>query len=91
MTAKWHQLSGSLRVFYAGYVTHISDSGSGRREINLDDEEMKALFQWYFDGRCPVCGVDINEGEVVCDDCFKRAERYRVFGPDLPNTGVRET
>ena len=41
-------------------------------------EEMRKLIEWYTDGICPVCGEDINFGEVVCDDCYDQASR---FGP----------
>jgi predicted amidophosphoribosyltransferase len=42
----------------------------------LDWTEMRKLIEWYTDGTCPVCGEDINAGEVICDSCYDRASRF---------------
>jgi len=43
----------------------------------ITSDEMRALQVLYTDGRCPVCMVEIPEGDVICDACFDQARSRR--------------
>jgi len=48
-------------------------------EIELDTAQIADLFEREFEGWCPVCkDQQINEGEVICCECFKAALEYHI-------------
>lgn len=47
---------------------------------------MTRLVDLFFDGLCPVCSIEIPQGDVVCDGCYQAASDRRVYGPPLPDT-----
>jgi len=48
-------------------------------EIELDAAHIVDLFENEFDDWCPTCtNALINDGEVVCCDCFKAALAYHI-------------
>ncbi len=48
-------------------------------DAELDTGTIADLFESEFDGWCPVCkNAKINEGEVLCCDCFKMALAYHI-------------
>ena len=55
----------------------------------LDNDEMMELIQKWTDGLCPVCFEGINEGEIICDACFERAQSFRSNGPPVERTQSR--
>ena len=80
-----HRLSDNLAVRATdhGSQVFVTVPGDDRRNfrfepITLDDDEMWALIEWFTDGVCPVCGTNINVGEIVCDSCFQEAFRYNA-------------
>lgn len=56
-----------------GQITKDGYAGA----VALDDDAMWELIKWFTDGKCPLCGNDINQGETICDGCFDQAEHYR--------------
>ncbi len=48
--------------------------------------EIQELFEAEFEGWCPVCkNATISEGEILCCDCYKKANRYHFqFCDDCP-------
>ena len=50
--------------------------------------DLAEILDKYFDGLCPACneGVEINQWQIICNDCFERAQSYRCDGPPLPST-----
>ncbi len=81
---KLHKISDGLSVDDSGTIT-LYDTGAKnpRLIVELEDDEMQALIEWYTDGICPVCFVGIPEGSVICDSCFDRAQTRHAYGPPL--------
>ena len=55
----------------------IFDRDDGEVAVILTTEQAWAFYRWWKDGLCPECASDINVGEIVCDDCYDAATRYR--------------
>ena len=49
---------------------------TGAELLTLTGEQVREFTSWHNDGSCPVCHVEINQGEIVCDDCFDSARRF---------------
>ena len=45
--------------------------------IVLSSDQMNELERFWHDGDCPVCLSKIPEGDVICDDCLRRATAAR--------------
>jgi hypothetical protein len=73
-----HRLSDEtgVRENARGITLEDTTGYSPRRITSLTDGEVGGLIEWYYDGRCPVCGTEINVGEVICDSCFENASRF---------------
>lgn len=48
-------------------------------KAELDAGQIADLFEREFDGWCPACkNVIINEGEILCCECFQEALAYHI-------------
>lgn len=66
-----------------GSVEIFNRHNNGHPHILLTRKQVHKFLQWYLDGICPVCHVAINEGEVICDDCFAKAQRFPARADNL--------
>lgn len=54
-----------------GNVSHV------KLNVILSDEDIATLFAKSYDGYCPAClAHEINIGEIVCCDCYEKAQRF---------------
>lgn len=84
-SATLHRLSRTQGVENDGGNVTIYDirAYTAERETTLDQDEIWNLMNWYLDGCCPVCGDEINVGEVICDACYENASRYPPRADEL--------
>ena len=60
----------------ADYGVEFFNYETSEAVLTLTPEQVEEFLEWHLDGLCPVCRTSINVGEVVCDSCFAKAQRF---------------
>ncbi len=75
------QLSSTLSIEYSEdrAVLYYTRTGSPRcvTALTLTASEIVSLFDVLKEGRCPVCMTEIPLNDVVCNECFEKAQSIR--------------
>ena len=76
-----HKLSDNLGATYdekdSSIVLWDTRGYSVRRVESLAAGEVNELMTLYVNGCCPVCLIEIPQGDIVCDSCLDDALRNR--------------
>lgn len=73
-----YKLGSELGCLYLSGAVCLYDirGYSAQRITSIADEEMEQLTAWYYEGRCPICGTDIADGEIICNECYQQASQH---------------